>query len=151
MHRLIVTFGEEGMEAARVYADLLRGEQWVERVSIRKAERKAPDAREFLEAAMELHEKIVGAPLHVDWGKDNRLAGGLLKTYGMERLVEMWTAYLRDDDAWVKQNGVSIGGFKFHVARYVVAGAPKRRCPRCDGRGEYRRETSPRCGGKKRI
>ena len=122
--------------------------------SQRKNKKPPPDpgVRTFIDFAHTTHQEELGAPLHVDGGKDGMIVKRLLKTYGLEALQRMWGKYLRDDDDWVRKNGISIGGFKVHIARYVTgAGAPRLKCALCSGTGEYGGEVCPQCGGTRKI
>lgn len=152
MRRLTVRFEESALEKVKAAAGLLRGRKGVLSVRIVKVQGSPnPEVKPFLEWAMEEHERAIGAPLHVDWGKDGSLVRGLLGTYGLEGLKRLWGEYLEDDDPWVKRNGVSVGGFKLAVPRYASRKVETRRCPRCNGSGEYGDGTCERCNGTKRV
>ena len=77
-----------------------------------------PNVKSFLNWWKETFTQKTGQPYPLDFGKDGTLIKRLLKTYPVEDLQSLATAFFRDEQA--QRRGFSIGIFKLEIPRLIT-------------------------------
>ncbi len=135
---------------------LIAGRQRGVEISEVVKKRPEPEVKTFIDFAYDTHLEVTGEKLPIVGGRDGQAAKRMLRTYGLERLQEMWLEYLRDDDPFLARQGRSIGYFNSALPRYVTggkseAGRVRVTCARCNGEKVWQGVTCPRCAGTGKV
>jgi len=77
------------------------------------------DTKEFVEWYCKMYKELRKGP-YLRGGKDYRLVADMLKVFSLSELEKMAERFLKEEDAFVKKAGYTIGVFKTMVNRLVM-------------------------------
>lgn len=93
--------------------------------NIKKDTEPSP-VKDFIEYASSTFKEKYQAPMFINWGKDGKLVKELLGVYELNKLKEIWGAFLNSKDPFIEKAGRSIGVFQTQVNKLAQAKSTQR-------------------------